>query len=43
VKYINKYHFSYLKSQPEEIVDEGEKVEKNICLGSAVVIRDDRY
>jgi hypothetical protein len=26
VKYINRYHFSWLKSQPEEIIDEAEKV-----------------
>lgn len=30
VQYINKYHFAWLKSQAEEIVDDGEKV--SFCM-----------
>ncbi|CAB4000735.1 L-gulonolactone oxidase-like [Paramuricea clavata] len=32
VKYINRYHFSWLKSQPEEIIDEAEKIFTFDCL-----------
>ncbi|XP_028394174.1 L-gulonolactone oxidase-like isoform X2 [Dendronephthya gigantea] len=32
VPYINKYHFTWLKSQPEEVVDEAEKIFTFDCL-----------